>query len=138
MKELHQTSQDEDFDVSFMPLLWHYEESYSEAAQIQEKFDEKATKDLGKLFTMEKNKLPFLGLTFKILFYWIDKKQSEVKEIDVLSIFKDKIHHSKIEDIISKNSQTNFQEDQSINGIFGTLRSHLPLTTEFDVVVKKS
>jgi hypothetical protein len=137
MKELHQTSQDEDFDVSFMPDR-HYEESWPEAAQIQEKFDEKATKDLGKIVYNGEKQASLFGSNIQDIVLLIDKKQSEVKEIDVLSIFKDKIHHSKIEDIISKNSQTNFQEDQSINGIFGTLRSHLPLTTEFDVVVKKN
>lgn len=87
---------------------------------------------------MERKQASLFGSNIQDIVLLIDKKQSEVKEIDVLSIFKDKIHHSKIEDIISKNSQTNFQEDQSINGIFGTLRSHLPLTTEFDIVVKKS
>ena len=125
----------EEFDVDVLPEL-NYQDSWPEAAAAQQAFDEKASKESGKLVRNGQKGAGLFGSNIRDIITFIDKKKEQVQEIDVAQIFKDKIHASKLDDMNSDVKHTNFMEDKSVVGVFGTRRELIPSTTEFDVVKK--
>lgn len=124
-----------DFDI--LPEL-NYQDSWPEASQTQQNFDEKASKESGKMVRNGQKGAGLFGSNVRDIITFIDKKKEIVEEIDVLEIFKGKIHTSKLEDLNNDIKQTNYMEDRSVVGIFGTRRELIPFTTEFDSIKKEN
>lgn len=126
-----------DFDLDIMPEL-HYQDSWPEAAQAQEDFDEKASKSTGKMVRNGQKAAGMFGTNVRDIITFIDKKKERVAEIDVVEIFKGKIGISKLDDFNSDVKQMNYMEDKSVIGVFGTHREHIPSTTVFDNIKKEN
>ena len=118
-------------EIEIVPSL-NYEDSWPEAAQVQDKFDKSATEKTGKIVRNGGRAGSQFGTNLRDILTFIDKKKEQVQEIDVLAIFKDKIKVSKFDDFNDIQKQSNQKEDSSVVGVYGTVRQHLPLTTMFD------
>ncbi len=126
-----------DIDMGILPEM-NYEDVWPEAAQEQEQFDSKASKEMGRMVRNGQKGAGLFGTNVRDILVFIDKKKEKVQEIDVLALFKDKIHASKLEDLNNDFKVSNYMEDRSIVGVFGTKREHIPFTTEFDSIKKEN
>jgi predicted nucleic acid-binding Zn-ribbon protein len=137
MFEMDKMVRNNEMDLDIMPEL-HYEDSWPEAADAQEQFDEQATKSSGKMVRNGQRAAGMFGSNVRDIITFIDKKKEQVEEIDVAEIFKNKIGTSKLEDFNADTKQMNYMEDKSVVGVFGTRRDHIPLTTMFDNIKKEN
>ncbi|NCQ52133.1 hypothetical protein GW796_09625 [archaeon] len=137
MFEIDQNLRKSDFDVNILPEL-NYEDSWPEAAIAQEVFDKKATEQTKKIVRNGQKAAGMFGSNIRDIITFIDKKKEQVAIIDVTEIFKGKITISKFDDVNSDTKHTNFMEDKSVVGVFGTHREHIPLTTMFDSIKKEN
>lgn len=137
MFSLEKMGSSNDMDLGILPEM-NYENSWPEAADVQEKFDEKATKQTGKMVRNGQKAAGLFGTNIRDIITFIDKKMEQVAEIDVEEIFKGKLGTSKLDEFNSDVKQSNWMEDKSIVGVFGTRRDHIPLTTVFDMIKKEN
>ncbi len=137
MFQLDSMGQSADIDLDILPEL-NYQDAWPEAAQAQQNFDERASKESGKMVRNGQKGAGLFGSNVRDIITFIDKKKEIVEEIDVLEIFKGKIHTSKLEDLNNDIKQTNYMEDRSVVGILGTRRELIPFTTEFDSFKKEN
>jgi predicted nucleic acid-binding Zn-ribbon protein len=137
MFEMDKAGRSNDMELDIMPEL-NYEDSWPEAADAQEQFDEQATKKSGKMVRNGQRAAGMFGSNVRDIITFIDKKKEQVEEIDVAEIFKNKIGTSKLEDFNADTKQMNYMEDKSVVGVFGTRRDHIPLTTMFDNIKKET
>lgn len=135
MFEVDKMAKNLDVDMGILPEM-NYEDVWPEAAQEQELFDSKASKEMGRMVRNGQKGAGLFGTNVRDILVFIDKKKEKVEEIDVLAIFKDKIHASKLDDLNNDLKVDNYMEDRSIVGVYGTKREHIPFTTEFDSVKK--
>jgi len=126
-----------DIDMGILPEM-NYEDVWPEAAQEQEQFDSKASKEMGRMVRNGQKGAGLFGTNVRDILVFIDKKKEKVEEIDVLALFKDKIHASKLEDLNNDFKVSNYMDDRAIVGVYGTKREHIPFTTEFDSVKKEN
>lgn len=137
MFELDKQGRAADMELDVLPEL-NYEDSWPEASAAQQSFDEKASKESGKMVRNGQKGAGLFGSNIRDIITFIDKKKEQVEEIDVTEIFKGKIHTSKLEEMNSDVKHTNFMEDRSVVGVFGTRRDHIPSTTMFDSIKKEN
>jgi predicted nucleic acid-binding Zn-ribbon protein len=137
MCKLDKEGQACEMDLDILPEM-NYEDSWPEAAAIQENFDEQATKKTGKMVRNGQKAAGLFGSNIRDIIIFIDNTKEKVDEIDVTEIFKNKIGTSKLDDFNADVKQMNYMEDKSVMGVFGTRREHIPLTTMFDGFKKEN
>jgi len=137
MFDLDKSGRANDMELDILPEL-NYEDSWPEAADAQEQFDEQATKSSGKIVRNGQRAAGMFGSNVRDIITFIDKQKEQVEEIDVTEIFKNKIGTSKLDDFNADVKQMNYMEDKSVVGVFGTRRDHIPLTTMFDNIKKEN
>lgn len=123
-------------DLDILPEI-NYQDAWPDAASVQEEFDSKASKASGKMVRNGQKGAGLFGTNIRDIMTFIDKRKEKVEEIDVLEIFKGRIHASKLEDLNNDMKVANYQEDKSVVGVFGTRREHIPFTTQFDSTKKE-
>lgn len=137
MISIDKASQGGDIEMDILPDL-NYEDVWPEAAAAQESFDKKATKSTGKMVRNGEKAVGLFGSNVRDILVYIDKTKEKIEEIDIVELFKGKINSSKLSDFNSNQKEKNHMEDQSVVGVFGTYREHIPLTTIFDSFKKET
>lgn len=137
LQEIQKINDENELDLDILPKK-NYKDSWPEAATVQEFFDEKATEKTGKLVCNGEKGAGLFGTNVRDIMLFIEKKKEKVAEIDVLEIFKNKIHPCKFEEFNNEVKILNYMEDKSLVGVCGTYRKLLPFTTVFDSIKKEN
>ena len=115
----------------------NYGDVWPEAAKVQSKFDEEASNQTQKPVANGQ----FVGLTgsnIRDIITHIDHKKEQVKDINILDMFKDKINPSRLDSFQENSMYPKNSMDKTSKGLKGSYRPHLPLTTVFDTITNKN
>ena len=120
------------FDIQVLPPI-NYDGAWPEATSVQESWDKKATEEKGVIVCNGSRVAGLFGSNVRDIVTFVDKQKEKVVDIDLSTVFKEKLGTSKLSEFNSEIKKSNY-EDKSITGVFGTHREHIPSTTVFDTI----
>lgn len=136
MDVIYSIDKNVEFDLDLIPKL-HYLDTWPEAAEQQEVFDENASKLLNSNVRNGQENVSLYGTDVRDILITLENINDKINEIDISNIFKDKINISMFDNYEIESTIKVYSDDKSFEGIVGTYKEHIPFTTELDVVKKE-